>query len=235
MLLQNKVNRWKWYAYLSCNITNCKSGISFNDFLYFGNDFFTRCRFWPTWFRCIFDGLKFLFPPPNCVIRHTRRSKSSRNFSHQLLQRTTKFWASFDVSPYFIFFVDASTNLSYCSGQWLRVFKWQILCLTLSLTYIYTPLCRYWITLYRYVLVFIVPHVDIELEDNEQFISNIPRIYATAISDLISNPWIVNHNCGGRHIEFFFRGKRVLVFLVGCLLGGWFRWNIETCFFFANL
>ena len=106
MLPQNKVNRWKWYVYLSCNITNCKSGISFNDFLYFGNDFFTRCRFWPTWFWCIFDGLytrlKFLFPPLNCVIRHTRRSKSSRNFSHQL-QRTTKFWASFDVSPYFIF------------------------------------------------------------------------------------------------------------------------------------
>ena len=43
--------------------------------------------------------------------------------------------------------------------------------------YIYTPLCRYWITLYRYVLVFIVPHVDIELEDNKQFISNIPCIY----------------------------------------------------------
>ena len=42
--------------------------------------------------------------------------------------------------------------------------------------YIYTPLCIYWITLYRYVLVFIVPHVDIELEDNKQFISNIPRI-----------------------------------------------------------
>ena len=41
--------------------------------------------------------------------------------------------------------------------------------------YIYTPLCRYRITLYRYVLVFIVPHVDIELEDNKQFISNIPR------------------------------------------------------------
>ena len=35
--------------------------------------------------------------------------------------------------------------------------------------YIYTPLCRYWIALYRYVLVFIVPHVDIELEDNKQF------------------------------------------------------------------
>ena len=41
--------------------------------------------------------------------------------------------------------------------------------------YIYTPLCRYWIALYRYVLVFIVPHVDIELEDNKQFNSNIPR------------------------------------------------------------
>ena len=43
--------------------------------------------------------------------------------------------------------------------------------------YIYTPLCRYWIALYRHVLVFIVPHVDIELEDNKQFISNIPRKY----------------------------------------------------------
>ena len=42
--------------------------------------------------------------------------------------------------------------------------------------YIYSPLCRYWIALYRYVLVFILPHVDIELEDNKQFISNIPRI-----------------------------------------------------------
>ena len=41
--------------------------------------------------------------------------------------------------------------------------------------YIYTPLCRYWITLYSNVLVFIVPHVDIKLEDNKQFISNIPR------------------------------------------------------------
>ena len=54
-------------------------------------------------FLMLYTRLKFLFPPPNCVIRHTRRSKSSRNFSHQLLQRTTKFWASFDVSPYFIF------------------------------------------------------------------------------------------------------------------------------------
>ena len=52
--------------------------------------------------------------------------------------------------------------------------------------YIYTPLCRYWITLYRYVLVFIVPHVDIELEDNKQFISNIPRISSaeSALGDI---------------------------------------------------
>ena len=141
MLLQNKVNRWKWYAYLSCNITNCKSGISFNDFLYFGMIYlmislrdadFGLPDFGA--FLMDYTRLKFLFPPPNCVIRHTRRSKSRRNFSHQLLQRTTKFWASFDVSPYFIFFVDASTNHFYCSGQWLRVLKWQILCLTLSLT-----------------------------------------------------------------------------------------------------
>ena len=43
--------------------------------------------------------------------------------------------------------------------------------------YMYIPLCRYWIALYRYVLVFIVPQVDIELEDNKQFISNIPRMH----------------------------------------------------------
>ena len=49
--------------------------------------------------------------------------------------------------------------------------------------YIYTPLCRYWIALYRYVLVFIVPHVDIELEDNKQFISNIPRRLLKQIID----------------------------------------------------
>ena len=96
----------------------------------------------------------FFFPPPNCVLRHTRRSISSRKFSHQLLQRTTKFWASFDVSPYFIFLVDTSTNSFDYSGQWLLVFKWQILCLTLSLTctfihrwigieYLYTGM--YWV------------------------------------------------------------------------------------------
>ena len=49
--------------------------------------------------------------------------------------------------------------------------------------YIYTPLCRYWIALYRYVLVFIEPHVDIELEDNKQFISNIPRKWARSKID----------------------------------------------------
>ena len=46
-------------------------------------------------YGAFFDGLytrfKFIFPEPNCVIRHTRRSLSSRKFSHQLLQRTTKF------------------------------------------------------------------------------------------------------------------------------------------------
>ena len=68
-------------------------------------------------FYGLYTRLKFLFPPPNCVIRHTRRSISSRKFSHQLLQRTTKFLASFDVSPYFIFLVDASTNHFYYSGQ----------------------------------------------------------------------------------------------------------------------
>ena len=50
--------------------------------------------------------------------------------------------------------------------------------------YIYIPLCRYWIALYRYVLVFIVPHVDIELEDNKQFISNIPRILKLCFEQL---------------------------------------------------
>ena len=67
------------------------------------------CKFWPTWFGCIFDGpytrFSFIFPAPNCVLRHTRRSLSSRKFSHQLLQRTTKFWASSNVSLYFIFLV----------------------------------------------------------------------------------------------------------------------------------
>ena len=38
--------------------------------------------------------------------------------------------------------------------------------------YIYTLFCRNQITLYRYEMVFIVPHRDIELEDNKQFISN---------------------------------------------------------------
>ena len=51
--------------------------------------------------------------------------------------------------------------------------------------YIYTPLCRHWIAPYRHVLVFIVPHVDIELEDNKQFIWNIPRIKSQVLFKLI--------------------------------------------------
>ena len=54
--------------------------------------------------------------------------------------------------------------------------------------YIYTPLCRYWIAIYRYVLVFIVPHVNIELEDNKQFISNIPRILERSVA--ITYQWL---------------------------------------------
>ena len=84
---------------------------------------------------------EFIFPAPNFVITHTRRSLSSRKFSHQLLQRTTKFWASFDVSPYFIFLVDASANHFYYSGQWLRVLIWQILCLTFNLTCTFIHRC----------------------------------------------------------------------------------------------
>ena len=34
--------------------------------------------------------------------------------------------------------------------------------------YIYTPFCRNRITLYRYVTVLIVPHMDIELEDKNK-------------------------------------------------------------------
>ena len=56
--------------------------------------------------------------------------------------------------------------------------------------YIYTSLCRYWITLYRYVLVFIVPHVDIELEDNKQFILNIPHIYYRVMEKLNSDDFV---------------------------------------------
>ena len=46
-----------------------------------------------------------------------------------------------------------------------------------------------------YVLVFIVLHVDIELEDNKQFISNIPRIVLSAsknISFLSVKDWILS-------------------------------------------
>ena len=61
--------------------------------------------------------------------------------------------------------------------------------------YIYTPLCRYWIAPYRRVLVFIVPHVDIELEDNKQFISNIPRTLLPIFPsfspmDMVGKAWL---------------------------------------------
>ena len=102
-------------------------------------------KFSPTWFWCIFDGLytrfNLFFLAPNRAIRHTRRSLSSRKFSHQLLQRTTKFWASFDVSPYIIFLVNASNNHFYYSGQWLRVLIWQNLCLSFSLTCTFIHRC----------------------------------------------------------------------------------------------
>ena len=47
--------------------------------------------------------------------------------------------------------------------------------------YIYTPLGWYWITLYEYVLGFIMPHVNIQLEDNKQYISNTPHIPMSVI------------------------------------------------------
>ena len=58
--------------------------------------------------------------------------------------------------------------------------------------YIYIPLCRYWIALYRYVLVFIVPHVDIELEDSKQFILNIPRMPKTVSNSQLSVSYFYN-------------------------------------------
>ena len=60
--------------------------------------------------------------------------------------------------------------------------------------YIYTPLCRYWIALYRYVLVFIVPHMDIELEDNKQFILNIPRTVDSRYLEIQGTVWNTSRN-----------------------------------------
>ena len=57
---------------------------------------------------------------------------------------------------------------------------------------IYTPLGRYWITLYGYVLGFIVPHVNIQLADNKQFISNTPRKVVIIIIILIVGILIFN-------------------------------------------
>jgi len=149
-------------------------------FSYLGNVFLTRCILWSTWFRCIFYGLytriKCVLPPCNCVIRHTRRSIISSNFSHQLFQWTAKFWASIDVSQYFILFVDTFINhFYYCNScQWqMANFISYIDCNM----YIYIPLCRYCATVYRYVWVYIVANVDIEIPKNKQLFSNMPRIY----------------------------------------------------------
>ena len=70
--------------------------------------------------------------------------------------------------------------------------------------YFYTPLCRYWIALYRYVLVFIVPHVDIELEDNKQFISNIPRIYQDSAQNFLGSGEedITIYGHGGHRVQW---------------------------------
>ena len=48
----------------------------------------------PDFGACLMDSTtdsNLFFQAPNCAIRHTRRSLSSRKFSHQLLQRTTNF------------------------------------------------------------------------------------------------------------------------------------------------
>jgi len=82
----------------------------------------------------LYTRIKYFPPPSNCVIRHSRVSISSSKFIHQLFQRTAMFWASFDVSPYFIIFVDTFTNHFFNSGKWLCVYKWQSVYLTLTVT-----------------------------------------------------------------------------------------------------
>ena len=64
--------------------------------------------------------------------------------------------------------------------------------------YIYTPLCRYWIALYSHVLVFIVPYVDIELEDNKQFISNITSYDVRPANIQIHVAWSLTRISSGR-------------------------------------
>ena len=81
---------------------------------------------------------------------------------------------------------------------------------TQSNMYIYTPLCRYWIALYRHVLVFIVPHVDIELEDNKQFISNIPRMLKLCKFTILwrwhkmNHSWFTKHRCNHLFNDIYF-------------------------------
>ena len=48
---------------------------------------------------------------------------------------------------------------------------------------------------------FIVPHVDIELEDNKQFISNIPRIYSEGQRPSGGSSILVHSSCPQREIK----------------------------------
>ena len=56
-------------------------------------------------FGCIFDGhytgLKFLFPPPNCVIRHTGRSISSRKFQSSIALKNNQVLSELGYKPVF--------------------------------------------------------------------------------------------------------------------------------------
>ena len=64
-------------------------------------------------------------------------------------------------------------------------------------------MCRNRITLHRYVTVFIVPHMDIELEDNKQFISNTPRKHIIAL------PFITKHYTPGSGPRVGIRGQKL--------------------------
>ena len=65
-----------------------------------------------------------------------------------------------------------------------------------------------------YVLVFIVPHVDIELEDNKQFISNIPRKlkYGYSEANCMHGLYNIINVCGCAHHD------PVCGFLLFCIL-----------------
>ena len=145
-------------------------GISFNNFFY---NFVTRCRLWPSWFGSIFDGLqpriKFLFPSTNRVIRHISRSVNNSNFSKYLFQATYP-KANFYVGPYFLLLDNTLTNHFYCSSQRLRVFKWQIIYLSIRFMGKYLQYCL-GIGL-RYTGISVKFHLDIKQRHNTQFFWN---------------------------------------------------------------